>query len=403
MKTLEQALPVTRVSLSRDTVAEDRPHILLVDDEPHVLSALTRVLRRHFRVTSASGGREGLSYMQTETFAAIVSDMRMPEMDGATFLSRAKDLDPQAIRLMLTGEADLGAAASAVNQGEIFRFLRKPCTPDVVEAELNAAVERHRSQSAERVLLEQTLSGSVKVLTDVLALVCPVAFSRAVRVKRTATHLAGRIAGTERWQVELAAMLSQLGAITVSPETLERAYRGEVLDVREEQAMNEMSHVTDQLVANIPRLEPVREILRLVERRADWSEPLRHAPRSESVAAGAKIIRVALAYDVLESAGNSPAACVAVLRGRLGTYDEQVLDALQAVVQPKADEAMVREMPLIEVRVGMIFTRDVQSANGLVLIGRGQEVTPSVMQRIRNYWAHLPLKQPPLMQMQRTA
>src|SRR4051812_23127899 len=92
----------------------DRPQVLLVDDEPHVLSALTRVLRRHYRVTSASSGAEALTYMATEKFSAVISDMRMPEMDGATFLARARAIDPNAVRLMLTGEADLGAAASAV-------------------------------------------------------------------------------------------------------------------------------------------------------------------------------------------------------------------------------------------------------------------------------------------------
>lgn len=370
------------------TAQVERPLVLLVDDEPHVLSALSRLLRRSFTVTSASSGQEALALMATEKFAVIISDMRMPEMDGAEFLARARAIDPDAVRLMLTGEGDLGSAASAVNHGEVFRFLRKPCSLDILEAEISAAVERHRSIMAERVLLEQTLSGSVKVLTDVLALASPIAFSRALRVKRIVSGLADVLDVPDRWQVELAAMFSQLGAITVSPETLERAYGGDVLDAVEETAMAGMSGATDQLLANIPRLEPVRAILRTQAARPGDVESL-----------GAKLLRAALAYDTLESAGNTPAACLGVMRGRAWSHDARVLDALELWTRPVGGMGPVREMRLSEVRVGMIFTRDVQATSGLVLIGRGQEVTPSVMQRIRNYWSHMPLKEPPLMQL----
>jgi response regulator RpfG family c-di-GMP phosphodiesterase len=144
--------------------------------------------------------------------AVIMSDMRMPGMDGATFLARARQVAPDAVRMLLTGQADVDAAAAAINEGQIFRFLTKPCPPPMLLAAFASAVEQHELITAERVLLEQTLHGSIKTLTDVLALVSPTSFGRATRIKQLVSDLAERLAIRERWQVEVAAMYRSLAA-----------------------------------------------------------------------------------------------------------------------------------------------------------------------------------------------
>ena len=102
--------------------------ILFVDDEPNVLAAFQRQLRRQFEVETAPSGREGLALLQkARDYAVVVADMRMPEMNGVEFLKEVKTAAPEAVRIMLTGNADQGTAIEAINQGRIFSFLHKPC------------------------------------------------------------------------------------------------------------------------------------------------------------------------------------------------------------------------------------------------------------------------------------
>ncbi len=136
--------------------------ILLVDDEPKHLSALRRQLARKYDVSTATGGDDALLALESEgPFSVVVSDMRMPLMDGIEFLREVKERDPRITRIMLTGDSDQETAIAAVNQGSIFRFLQKPCPKDVliaaiedgmaeyfVKAEVSARVAAAGSQQA---------------------------------------------------------------------------------------------------------------------------------------------------------------------------------------------------------------------------------------------------------------
>jgi DNA-binding NtrC family response regulator len=126
------------------------PSILCVDDEPRVLDGLRLTLRRGFDVLTAASGAEGLAMLIRMAGAAVViSDMRMPGMDGAAFLTQVKEQWPESTRLLLTGETGCDAAVAAVNEGLIFRFLTKPCTPEKLIAAVEAAVRHHQLIMAE--------------------------------------------------------------------------------------------------------------------------------------------------------------------------------------------------------------------------------------------------------------
>jgi len=109
------------------------PCILCVDDEPRVTEGLALLLRRDYRVVTAAGGQAALEKLkEIGAPAVIMSDMRMPGMDGANFLKTVKRLYPETARILLTGEPSRDAAVSAINEGQIFRFLTKPCAPEKV-------------------------------------------------------------------------------------------------------------------------------------------------------------------------------------------------------------------------------------------------------------------------------
>ena len=120
------------------------PRILCVDDEAHVLSGLKRRMRTRFNIVTAIGAQEGLDALENNgPFDVIVSDFRMPQMDGAAFLSKAKEIDPTATRILLTGEANMEDVQSAVNQGSIYKVLLKPCSSEELRSAMSGAIKQH--------------------------------------------------------------------------------------------------------------------------------------------------------------------------------------------------------------------------------------------------------------------
>ena len=127
------------------------PRGLCVDDEPFVVEGLSHQLERHFDVRVATSGKAALEIMSTEKeFAVVISDMQMPEMNGADFLELVKKRWPQTLRILLTGHADMEAAAQAVNKGDLFRFLLKPCAATDLRQAIEEACEKRRHAEAER-------------------------------------------------------------------------------------------------------------------------------------------------------------------------------------------------------------------------------------------------------------
>ena len=143
--------------------------ILIVDDDPLILESYRRGLGRQFRLDFAEGGREALEKVQCPgTYAVVVSDMHMPGMDGITFLSKLRELSPQTVRIMLTGNADQKVAINAVNYGQVFMFLEKPCPSETLASVLENSLTMFRQTKQKHVLLEKS-TAEVKDLTQQLA------------------------------------------------------------------------------------------------------------------------------------------------------------------------------------------------------------------------------------------
>jgi len=366
-----------------------RPRVLCVDDEPNVLEGLALHLRRRYDVSTAVSGSDALKLIASgPPFCVVMSDMRMPGMDGAEFLSRVREAAPEATRLLLTGQAEMKSAIAAINQGQIFRFLTKPCPPVDLLAAFEAAHHQHRLVTAERELLEQTLHGSIKTLVDVLSLTSPAAFGRANRLKTRVSALAAQLALPEKWQVEVAAMLSELGSITLPPEVAERMHAGLTLSEAEQEMASRVPGVTTQLLANIPRLEPVRAILARAAKPGRASEPLSEDPAKRLVEQGARLLLVAQDFDALELAGHAPSLCIDTLRGRTDRYDPAALDAFATLFgSGSAPQEQVRELPLSALKLGMVLVEDLRLTNGALLCARGYEVNASFLERARNFRA----------------
>jgi CheY-like chemotaxis protein len=359
-----------------------RPRVLCVDDEPMVLEGLKDVLGRSFAVSVATSGADGLEILRSEpdAYAIVISDMRMPVMGGADFLRTARAVAPDAVRMLLTGHADLQAAIRAVNGARLFRFLTKPCESQELLGACVAALGQHRLQTSERVLLEETLRGSVDALAEVLALANPAAFGRAGRVKELAGRLAGAAELRNRWEIEVAAMLADIGAVTLPLATAEKVYAGDRLTAHEAAMVERVPAVTHQLLSKIPRLEGVLEIL------DGYRRPARGGASDGSpvLSIGARVLRIAADYVELESQGASRTVAVGAMRSR-ELYDPQLLGLFADVVG--AETAVVLELAISELRVGMTLADDARSIRSELLLARGQRVTERLLERIMNIGA----------------
>ena len=361
-----------------------KPRVLCVDDEPNVLEGLQRHLRKGYAVVTAPGGEAGLAALAEHgPFAVVLSDMRMPAMTGAAFLAQVRQRAPETVRMLLTGDADVSAAIAAVNEGQIFRFLAKPCPPVTLLDAFTAAVKQHCLITSERVLLQQTLLGSIRALTEVLSLTNPVAFGRANRLRRYAGELAAKLELEQRWQVEIAAMLSQLGCVTLPPDTAEKHYHGQELTEDEQRLVAKMPEVVQGLLGHIPRLEPMLEILaqQNASPRADRSK---RKSRSRSVPMASRILRVVSDYDTLETRGHPTQAALDTMRGRKDAYDGRVLAAFAELQGGGTQQNEIADLPAGAVRVGMVLAEDLLMRSGLVFVARGFEVTESFVQRVSN-------------------
>ncbi|HEY3498973.1 MAG TPA: HD domain-containing phosphohydrolase [Polyangiaceae bacterium] len=368
--------------------AKGRLRVMCVDDEPNVLEGLSLHLRRRYDVVTAPNGQAALEMIQSDrAVAVVISDMRMPGMDGAQFLSRSRQVRPEVVRMLLTGQTDMQAAISAVNDGQIFRFLTKPCPPASLLAAVDAAAEQHRLLTLEKVLLEQTLHGSIKILTDVLALTNPISFGRANRLKTRVSELAPSVNLTDTWQVEVAAMVSQLGVITLPPDVAEKVHRAMPLSEAEQKMVDRMPEATEQLLANVPRLEGVRAILARYLKPFRAGEALPDDAAKRTLELSSRLLRVALDFDVLEAQGSAPTRALDTLRGRTDRYDPQILEALAPFCAKQATSQQLRELPVAALRVGMVFAEDVKFSTGALLAARGYEVTSSFLERARNFRA----------------
>src|SRR5207248_10115053 len=175
--------------------------ILLVDDDENLLAGLRRQLRQRFDLQTAQGGYAGLEALaENGPFSVVVSDMRMPVMNGVRFLARVKERYPDTVRMMLTGNADMDVAIQAVNEGNIFHFLTKPCTPDTLSLALQNGIRQHNLIIAERELLEKTLNGSIRLLTEILSTADPEIFGRAQQMRDQVRKLAELMNLTNAWE-----------------------------------------------------------------------------------------------------------------------------------------------------------------------------------------------------------
>lgn len=360
--------------------------ILFVDDEISILDGMKRNLRKKYKVHVADGGEPALDLLHNEgPFSVVVSDMRMPGMDGAQFLAAVKNYWPDTTRILLTGQADMDSAISAVNEGNIFRFLTKPCPQDDLCRMIDAGIEQHHLIQVEKELLEDTLRGSINVLVDLLALTNPVAFSKAMRIKRYTQQVVSIIGIKDVWQYEIAALLSQIGCVTVPADTLEKAVAGEELSDTEREMLNSHPQIGEGLIKSIPRLEKIAAMIGNQGQRLDQYDKDELQGKPSPQVLGALILKTVSDFDALLETGISPKAALREMKNDNAAYGDSLLETLSEV-KPPDYEKTIQSIEVVKLRDGMLLAEEVRHIKGMLIVAKGQEVNSTLRRCLQNFY-----------------
>jgi len=356
--------------------------VLFVDDEPNVLEAIQRTLRKQVDLRTACSGIDGLRVIRDEgPFGLVVSDMRMPAMNGAQFLSKVREQAPDAVRMILSGQSELQAAIAAVNEGHIYRFLSKPCPAVQLLAAVEDGLKQHRLITAEKILLEQTLSGAVKMLIEILGMVSPAASGRAGRLQRYAIELAKTMGLEEQWQWGVAAFVSQIGCVALPKEILFKVDGGQTLTNEEKQLYESHPEVAGRLLAAIPRLEDVAAIVTTQFGPLNFSGMPGDIRRWDVRSTGQLLLRVCIQYDRLVTRGASRESAVHSLCTAKPALPDAVLKAL-ATLSTIRQDTVIRQVRLKDLELGMVLEEDLVSPHGIRLVPVGTEITRTLIIRL---------------------
>ena len=368
--------------------------ILLVDDELNVLNAYKRSLRKKFDFDMANSGKQALELVAGGArYSVIVSDMRMPEMEGVELLSRFKKVSPETVRVMLTGNSDQQTAIDAINEGDIFRFLNKPCSPDQLAHAIEASIQQHHLIIAERELLQKTLRGSIRALSEVLSLVNPEAFGRVGIHRKMMKGIADYLKIGKVWWVEPLAMLSQIGCVILPDRLLTKIADGTMLNGEEYQLFRQHPMIGSDLIAKIPRMEKIAKGIRYQEKEFDGGGVPMDQVKGEDIPLGARMLKVVIDYDRHTLAGLSEQQALQRMQKSGRMYDPEIVLALEFILFGDISAKPV-EIEINELSDGMTLAEDVVTKDGLLMVSKGMEVNSAIRNIIMNFAQHDNIKLP---------
>ncbi len=374
--------------------------VLLVDDDVNILAAYERQLRKQFQIETSAGSEQALEALNSRgPFAVIVTDMRMPGRNGIELLSKVREIAPETVRMMLTGNADLKVAIDAVREGNVFRFLTKPCPPTVLVSSLQAGLEQYRLVTAEKELLEKTLSGCIKILTEILSMVDPESFGRAMVIRDNVRLLAKALRVQNAWEIEVSAMLSPIGHVTIPSSVAAKARLQQALTREEEEMLARAPEIGRNLLVHVPRLESVAQIILYQNKRFDGSGFPQDSVSGENIPLGARILKVVGDLFQIKSGDLSTDSALQHLRTRAGWYDPKVLEAALNGLASSAAGLASGKRTLVgvatkELLIGQVLVSDVETREGKLLIAAGNRITETLLERIRNCSKLTAIKEP---------
>ncbi len=411
-----------------ETTESIKSTLLFVDDEQNILSSLKRLFRSTgHTVLTATSGAEALVVLENEEVDLLISDMRMPEMDGAKLLAEVAKTYPDIVRILLTGYADMDSTIRAVNEGHIYRYISKPWEDNDIKITVQKALEtKHLQIERDRLLaltkkqnealkdlnqnlenkvqqrteelsvahesLRKSYFSSIKTFSNLIELREGAVSGHSKRVAESAQKVAANL-GLDKEQVQqvfFAALLHDIGKICLSDELIKKPFNS--LAPIDKKAVAKHPVLGDALLMSFG---PLHDAAKMIRSHHEYLDGSGYPDRLEgdAIPLGAKILAVVNDYDALQNGGLVPKRLTAEEsrqylvsnRGRL--YDAKVVDAFvgkdAAVEVPvRAPEVKVDEKDL---KVGMVLSRDLMTKGGILVLSEGYILDEGLIAKIRKF------------------
>ncbi|MEM6690934.1 MAG: response regulator [Planctomycetota bacterium] len=380
--------------------------ILFVDDEQAVLNGIQRMLGFDYDLVTANSGTDGLEMMDREgPFSVVFTDMRMPGMDGLSFLKHAQMIAPDSVYVMLTGNNDQATAVNAVNEGRVFRFLNKPCQREVLESVIESSTRQYELINHEKVLLENTFAGAVKMLTDVIHVTRPSLAGLTGEIEKKMMQIAKALRIPDRWEYRVAARLALVGIALIDDRD-----DGSVMDVKtpidsKVLTISKSNEVGHRLLSKIPRLETVAKIVGDSSASTGKIDAT-NDPAASVASTGATLLRVSVLWQLLEVTVDSLDDVICNLRAYCPDLANEVISLVQASsrdhfarssasamassfssgdqISTKADATPNEiDVDTLALKEGMITAEEIVN-EGVLLVKSGRALTGAMIERLRS-------------------
>ncbi|MEW5757359.1 MAG: HD domain-containing phosphohydrolase [Pseudomonadota bacterium] len=408
--------------------AELPPTLLLVDDEQNILAALRRLFRPEgYRILLAGNGQEGLAVLEQEPVDLVISDMRMPVMDGAQFLEQVATRWPDTMRILLTGHADLSSAIAAINKGSIYKYIAKPWEDNDLKLnvkhalnakfldqerrrleiltrrqneelkDLNANLERKVAERTAELQqahesLKKSYASSIKTFAGLIEMREGSIGGHSRRVADLAHRLALSL-GMNKAQAQdvlFAGLLHDIGKIALPDKLMSTPFQA----LGKEDRAKVARHVVLGEAA-LMALEPLQEAAKYIRHHHELYDGRGYPDglQGEAIPLGAQILCLANEYDALQIGTiNTQRMSAAEAREYIAEkkykrYGPKVVDAFLAHFEgakPKAVD-LSEQFCTGELQPGMVITRDLVMRDGMMLLSAGYVLDETLIERIRRF------------------
>ena len=368
-------------------MAKKKGTLLVVDDVPENMRILAEILQEEYIVKATTSGRKAITICEAGGIDLVLLDIMMPELDGFDVLRllRSKPKTSGIPVIFVTSRDDMVDEAEGLRLGAV-DYITKPVSGIITKARIANHLALHRYQKDLKSLLTKTLSGAVLLLTDLLSLSNPDMFSKASAMKILVHELVSRLELKNSWEYELAALLSQIGCVTLDPDLLRKLNSGGQLSEIEEEMYNKYYNVSAALLGKIPKFERIAQMIQNVN--MGINRPLN--PQSihdqDPVEVGRRLLQVAFTYNKFLNKKMQPAAIIQILKEDEGTYDRLIVNVLEdlttVVRKTRFEEKTLR---IEELKLGMIVNEDIHTLSGQLLMSRGAEISSVILKKLTSF------------------
>lgn len=379
--------------------------ILIVESNSFTLAETQRALSSIYTVHTAMNAPDGLRLLQQSgPFQVVISELQLGEASGINFLRDVMSASPATIRIAMTAATAVAPLISVVNEAAVFQVLAKPCPAEKLQQTVESALRRHSESMVERELVDRTLSGAITVLSEVLSAVDPLSFGRSMAMRQNVRNLAKELELRSSWELEVAAMLCNLGLITIPASLIAKWNSKASLTAVETEIVQRYPASGRTLIAKIPRLEKVADIVHYQNKNYDGSGFPNDSVKGEQIPYGARVLKVLIDLAEIELRGIGRQEALAAMNNSQARYDPKIFQVAlrffgyapgngNAVRRPVATPVLAKEL-----RTGYVLASNVETADGTKLMAPGFTITETLLERINNFGALSGIREPILVE-----